>query len=162
MKIVVSNTTPFIALARIGRLDLLQRVFGRVLVPAVVASELSSANKSGSALDVAALSWVTVVDVDTPEDIAERLDSGEAAAIALAIREKADAVLLDEQRARKVAKALKLPVAGTFMVLLRAKWAGHVEAVRPLMDQLVAEGFHASADLVDEMLRRAGEAHIQP
>ncbi|MBI5497626.1 MAG: DUF3368 domain-containing protein [Deltaproteobacteria bacterium] len=154
----MSNTTPFIALARIGRLDLLERVFGRVLLPAVVAAELGAANKSDLVVDVGALAWVTVVDMETPDAIAARLDAGEAAAIALAIREKASVVLLDEQRARKVAKAMKLPVAGTFMVLLRAKWAGHVVAVRPLIDQLLATGFHASPTLVGEMLRRAGES----
>jgi predicted nucleic acid-binding protein len=31
--IVVADTSPFVALANIGRLDLLPRLFGRVLIP---------------------------------------------------------------------------------------------------------------------------------
>ena len=39
--IVVSDTTPFISLLKIGRLDLLQKLFGEVHVPRAVFAELT-------------------------------------------------------------------------------------------------------------------------
>jgi len=39
--IVVSNASPFIALDRIGRLDLMQKLFNQVTVPPAVVQEVS-------------------------------------------------------------------------------------------------------------------------
>lgn len=38
--IVVSDTTPLISLLKIGRLDLLEKLFGNVLIPQAVYEEL--------------------------------------------------------------------------------------------------------------------------
>ena len=65
---------------------------------------------------------------------------------------------LDDLQARGIAEALGLMVAGTLGLLLRAKRAGLVPAVRPLMDAAVAEGFHVSPGLYRVTLELAGEA----
>lgn len=39
--IVVSDTTPLISLLKIGRLDLLEKLFGNVLIPQAVYEELT-------------------------------------------------------------------------------------------------------------------------
>ncbi len=40
--IVVSDTTPFISLLKISRLDLLEKLFGEVLIPSAVFNELTT------------------------------------------------------------------------------------------------------------------------
>ena len=40
--IVVSDTTPLISLLKISRLDLLEKLFGEVLIPAAVFNELTT------------------------------------------------------------------------------------------------------------------------
>ena len=55
------------------------------------------------------------------------LDPGENEAICLAQENNAGAVLIDERRGRKVARALGLPVAGTLGVLELAAERGLVE-----------------------------------
>jgi predicted nucleic acid-binding protein len=42
--IIVSDTTPLSELAKIGKLDLLQAVFGRVIIPQQVYVELTTGN----------------------------------------------------------------------------------------------------------------------
>ena len=43
--IVVSDTSPILNLARIGRLDLLQSLYGQALIPAAVYAELTDARR---------------------------------------------------------------------------------------------------------------------
>ncbi|MFC2045896.1 DUF3368 domain-containing protein [Chloroflexota bacterium] len=65
---------------------------------------------------------------------------------------------LDDLRARQLAEALGLTVAGIFGLLLRAKRAGLVPAVRPRVDAAVAQGFRVSPDLYQDVLELADEA----
>ena len=89
---------------------------------------------------------------------ARGLDPGEIAALALALQIHADAVLVDERRGYEVARELGLPVIGVLGILLRAKSAGLVPAVRPLLDALQTEaGFWVSAQVRAEVLRQAQE-----
>lgn len=39
---VVSNTTPIISLASIGKIDLLEKLFGTIIIPEAVYSELKA------------------------------------------------------------------------------------------------------------------------
>ena len=57
--IVVADSSPLIALGRIGQLEILHAVFGQLLVPDAVWQEVveAAAEKPGSS-DVAAASWI--------------------------------------------------------------------------------------------------------
>jgi predicted nucleic acid-binding protein len=90
--------------------------------------------------------------------LATVLDVGEAAAIALARREQADLVLIDERRGRLTAQRLGMVVQGTLGVLVRAKRAGSIEQVAPLLRSLVDAGFWISDDVIRRVLAAVGEA----
>ena len=64
----------------------------------------------------------------------QRLDPGEAEAIALALEIRPDALLIDETRGRVVERRLGLPLIGVLALLVRAKRTSMITAVRPLMD----------------------------
>jgi predicted nucleic acid-binding protein len=67
-------------------------------------------------------------------------------------------LLIDEARGRKTAAELGLVTMGTLGVLGRAKQAGMVRRVRPVVARLVSEiRFFVSADIVEEFLTRIGE-----
>jgi predicted nucleic acid-binding protein len=140
----------------VGQLDLVRLTFGRVLVPRAVLTELI---QLGTPADVAAAlqgaDWLDVHDDPTPENLG--LDPGETAAILLARRLHADAVLIDERRGRAVAQRLGLVVVGTLGVLAGAKRVGAVEAVGGIVDQLRRDGFWLADDLVREFLVAVGE-----
>jgi hypothetical protein len=59
------------------------------------------------------------------------LHKGEAEAIALATQLNADIVIIDEQEARRTATQAGLSVTGVLGVLIRAKLAGHISAIKP-------------------------------
>ena len=85
------------------------------------------------------------------------LDRGEAEAIALAQELGADLVIVDERLARRHTRRLGLSLTGTLGVLLRAKSAGLVPSVAPLIEQLLRGGIRLSDSVVAETLRLAGE-----
>lgn len=83
----------------------------------------------------------------------QSLDRGEAEAIALAIKLKADWTLLDEREGRKVAKSLGLKVTEILSVLLRAKQLGELESLQPVIDELLNKaGFRIAPELLAEIL----------
>jgi len=66
-------------------------------------------------------------------------------------------VIVDDQAARRVAKRIGLHVIGTAGILIAAKRRGLIPNIRPYLDQLLAVEFFLSAELYDEVIRRAGE-----
>jgi predicted nucleic acid-binding protein len=86
------------------------------------------------------------------------LDAGEASVISLSRQLKPDAVLIDEQKARRIARNVyNLPVIGTVSVLLSAKSAGVLERLEPVLNQMRQHGYWIADAIVKEALIRAGE-----
>ena len=86
------------------------------------------------------------------------LDQGESEALVLAKELGAVRILIDERLARRKARSVGLTVTGTLGVLLMAKEAGLIPAVRPLLDSLSETPFRMSENLYRRVLRMAGEA----
>ena len=108
--------------------------------------------------DLDALPWLMVRSVAVEPALVALLDMGEAATITLATAEQARVVVLDEVRGRRVAQRRGLMTIGTLGVLLRAKQAGLLDALAPIMDTLLSQGRYISPALREQVLREAGEA----
>jgi len=162
--LVVSDASPVLNLAIIDRLDLLQQQFGKVWLPQAVIDELRiEGDLPGSAVIRQAwrAGWLgpEVVQDRVRVSILRRdLDLGEAEAIALALQQRADWLLLDEREGRRIAKSLGLRVTGVLGILLRARLEGLLPSMREAMDQLrnLAD-FRIGADLYDQLLESAHE-----
>jgi len=102
-------------------------LFSRVIIPPEVQREFGTS-----------LSWLQM-DGEFDQMLARALrmqvDGGEAEAICLASHLKAR-IILDDRRARTVARNLGLSLIGTVGVLLRAKQEGVVSHIRPIIDEL--------------------------
>lgn len=161
VRTVIVNTTPIIALALIGKLDLLHKLYGEVVIPPAVQSELLAGgpNSLGVA-ELQAANWVRTVSLQDSRraDLLSDLDRGEAEVIALAHELNADLVVIDERLARHHAQRLGLAVTGVLGVLLKAKEQGLVPAVGPLIGQLRHGGIWLSDAIVAEALKLAGES----
>lgn len=155
--IVVSDTSPVLALAAIGQLDLLRLLFADVIMPEAVDHEIAHKNPAFLPLP----SWLRsqrASDRGLVNSLLAEIDLAEAEAIALAIELKADLLLIDERLGREVAQRKGLQYTGLIGVLLEAKRRGHVSAVRPLLDDLFTKaGFRISMRLRKRTLTLAGE-----
>lgn len=160
--IIVSNTSPITNLAAIGQLDLLHRVFDRVVVPDAVVQELTAGGIGWpGAVELAQAEWIhvqAVQDRNLADALRLELDQGEAAAIVLALQTGAELVLLDEQAGRAAARYLGLEVMGVVGILLRAKQRGYIPQVKPLLDRLRHQaGFFLSTPVYEHALSLAQE-----
>ena len=160
--IVVSDTTPLSELSKVGQLILLREVFGQVIVPQEVYDEVTSGTHPGVAA-VESATWIEVRSVQDASQVVALREStkihlGEAAAIILAEELGAQQVLIDDLRARRVAKARLLPVTGTIGTLLLAKEQGMIAQVKPILDDLIALGKRISPQLYQAVLAIAQES----
>ena len=160
--IVVPDAGPLIYLAGADRLDLLPRLFDRVVVPRVVYDEIvvAGAGLMGSAA-VSAASWIEVEEAPPDDLLARTLDRGEAAAIPLAER-LAATLLCDDAAARSEARRRGIPVVGTLGVLRLAKDRGLLDRIRPVIEAMRAAGMFVSEALVQEVLATAAEWDDEP
>jgi len=150
--VVVADASPLIALQRIDQLGLLKALFEEVLVPPAVARELIPR--------LALPPWIRERALQQPiarEVLRASLGPGESEAISLALEIHADRLIVDERAGRRVAEALGLRVAGVLGLLVLSKQRGLIPAVRPHLDVLLRTGFRADPDLVELILKRAGE-----
>jgi predicted nucleic acid-binding protein len=156
--LVVADTSALVALAACDALSLLDQLFQDVRVPTAVLRECTVPGKP-EAERLQGYLRGRVVEVVLKEFViaVAGLGEGELEAMALYKRLHADFLLVDDHRARKVARLNGIEVVGSLGILLRAKESGLVPKIRPLLAAIQAAGVHYSEHLVDEALRLADE-----
>ena len=162
-RLVVADSGPLIIWARLGRLNLLRTVCGEIWVPTSVEYEVvNDPRRPGAAAVLTALTNGLLVrpppleNDDLQTTRYPTLGPGESAAIRLAIRLKCP-VLIDEKRGRAVAKAHKIPVIDTLGVLLTARQRGHIDRIKPVLEQMAEMKYFTSAALYEAVLQKSGE-----
>jgi len=127
--IVVSDTTAINYLILIGYSHILGQMFHKVVLPSAVFQELQSPQSPEEirAWCVPLPMWCRVESVATVPPELMHLGSGEREAIALAEQLRADLILIDEARGRRVAHQRGLSITGTIGVLDRAAESGLIQ-----------------------------------
>lgn len=158
---IVADSGPLIAFARIGRLDLLQQVVSELVIPDAVYDELVVKGKGRpGAQEVERGEWIrrkVARDRTAIDQLSSELDQGEREAIVLA-RELGAMLLADEWKVREAAEPLGIEVFGVLRVLAEAKRRGHIAKVRPLIEELLAIGYWMhETRVIRPFLREMGE-----
>ena len=152
--IVVSDTSAITSLIQIDRVELLQRMYGKVLVPHAVEQELRCAHATMPP-------FIETVFVRQPSSVTpflSHLQRGEAEAIVLAMESKADVLLIDEKKGRAAALREGVPVIGLIGVLTAAKMKGFVSSLTATLRDLETKAdFRMSDELKSRALQSVGE-----
>jgi predicted nucleic acid-binding protein len=154
---VVSNRGPLINLAKVGQFNLLQDLLQRITIPPAVFEEvvIRGGGQPGAG-ETNTAQWITrgrLEPSDVADILAAELDRGEAEAIALALQEKADWLLIDERVGRRFAQRVGLKVKGTLGILLEGVRRGYIDDLQPLLDILVARGTWIAPATYAEVLK---------
>lgn len=157
---IVGDSSPLITLSIIKQLELLPKLYQRVVIPQKVWEEIT-VNGAGlaGALAISELDWL-IIEKPAPEllkPLSILLDPGEAEAIALAMNLPECTVLLDDAQARRVAERFGVNRIGTLGILRRAKKAGLIGAIKPYTVQLQKNGIYIRQSLIDAVLHDVGE-----
>lgn len=156
---VVSNTTPIISLLKLNRLDLLKQLYKQIYIPTAVFNEIEAGKEKGFYKDLSSVNWINILEIKDKISVKYflDLDSGEAEAIVLATELKADLIIIDEKLGRFHAKHANLKVSGTIGILLKAKTAGLIKEIKPLLIELTEKKVWIDEKLKREILEKAGE-----
>lgn len=149
--IVVSDTTAISNLVQIDELKLLRELYQEVVIPKRVYEELLVLTEYNIPIEILLKEgWIKVVDVSSRQmviSLREKLDRGEAEAIALAIEINAEYLLIDEKVGRVVARENQIAIIGTIGILIQGKKLGLVNSLQEKMDELRKIGFWISDSL---------------
>jgi len=147
--IAVSNSTCLIGLERIQRTEILARSFNEIFIPPAVQDEIKFIRE-----------WLIVKPVQNRamvKILETQIDRGESEAIALAAELGEVFIVLDDKKARRIARQITPRVIGTIGLLLRAKKNGIIEKIEPILDELNAVNFRIGNSLYRHALELAKE-----
>jgi predicted nucleic acid-binding protein len=158
--LVISNTSPLLYLNLVGHLWLLPELYGDVAIPPSVQAELQAGASGGIRVPHPSdHSWLRVVPLQSRQllPLVTDLEPGESEAIGLALEHPGSRLILDDQLGRRIARLNRLTITGTLGVVLKAKAAGLVPSVTPVVQELRTAGLWLSDELVAAVLAQAGE-----
>lgn len=160
---IVADSSALVALAVCDGLSLLDSLFREVAVAPAVFRECTVPGKpAADVLEVYLREKVSDVDLDDFAIAAVELGRGELEAMALCKRLGADRLLIDDRRARRIARLNGIAIVGSLGVLVAAKDEGNLHAIAPRIDAIRGAGVRLGERVVAEALQLAGEAPLAP
>ena len=160
-RLVLTDASPLIGLARIDGLAWLGALFGVVWMPPEVRREVlpnRGLRDEAEILAAEAAGWLKQTDAAPGTLALPDLDEGEAACIRIALAHPEPSLLLmDERAGRAVAMEHGLAVAGTAAIIGMAKTRGLIGSAREVLARLHRCDFRISPQVIETVLRRIGE-----
>lgn len=161
---IVSNSTPLIYLAKLGKLNILKEIYGKVVIPEEVYQEVVVRGKEEGYSDALSVEvavkegWIERKNVKTNsvlKDFAPELDMGEIAVLMLAEKYEDPLLLIDDASGRSVGSALGFRVRGTIYVLLKGFRTDILSKAetKDLLDKLISKGFRLSPEIFSRLLK---------
>lgn len=149
-KIIISDTSCLIILSNINELDILHKVYGEIVTTIDIAIEY------GDSLP----EWIQiekVTDKYRQQLLEMQIDKGESSAIALALETPNSTIILDDFKARKIAKQLGISFTGTLGVIIKAKLEGIIPSIKPILEKIKKTDFRLSLEIELLALKEAKE-----
>lgn len=128
--LVIADSSALVALSTCDALDVLPQAYDDIRVPQAVSDEvIIKGNPQSASLETFLVGRVMSVDLSQWVLAAGGLGQGELEAMALYKQLSADALLIDDRRARAVAEHNQIVCIGTLGFLLLAKHQGIIQRV---------------------------------
>lgn len=143
-KIIVSDTSCLILFHKIGEFELLQKVFGQIIITETVSKEFKRPIPK----------WIQVINPTTNLHLGLQgfLDPGEATSISLAIELTGSLLIIDELKGRRIAKELGIATSGSLGILVIAKNTGIIDSVKTIIEKIKQTNFRLSDNLIQKIL----------
>ena len=159
---VVADSSPLIILSKLNILDLLPTLHPHIYVSAEVYAEVVVAGTGlPGAASVAAAQWIEVKPIRNQAQLAAAetkfgIGAGELSTIILANELKAELALIDDLRARRLAKSEGLEVRGAIGLLERLYRRGEISDLRSVFHQLLSHTVYMDRTLLNRRLALLG------
>lgn len=149
-EVIIADASCLILFHNISEINLLRLLFGQIIIRSSIAKEF------GEQLP----EWIKIIDASDKkyEQILNSfVDEGEASAIALAVEFKNSLLIVDDLRARKLARKLNITYTGSLGIVVEAKLQGHIKLVNPIIEKIGKTNFRLTPELEKHILIKAGE-----
>ncbi len=136
---VISNSSPMIALSRVDRLHILKQLFGNVIIPRAVYEEVvleSTIPLQKENILKAIGDFVAVLDPQPRHSFSRNLGKGERGVLNSALEMGAEALIMDDKKARNEARALGFAPFFTTDILKPAEKRGYMTSYSQVVQDL--------------------------
>jgi predicted nucleic acid-binding protein len=148
--VVIADASCLIILSKIGELDLLHLLYSQVYITPEIEIEFGEVLPDWILIEI-------VQDKKYQKLLEKKLDVGEASAIALASEKVDSLMILDDLKARKIAKEFDMVFTGTLGVISKAKEQSYRSEIKPIIQKILQTNFRISQEVVNALLSRYGE-----
>ncbi|MDQ6904370.1 MAG: DUF3368 domain-containing protein [Bacteroidota bacterium] len=158
-KIIVSDTSCISYLIQINSLNLLQVIYGEIIIPEAVNREILNL-KNQTLLEFKTAGWIKILPAKNLSNVKEYLqilDRGELEAISIALDLDADLLIIDEKLGRTIAASMGFDITGLVGILITAKNKGLIDSVKAVLDKLILLGCRISNHLYNTALKSCNE-----
>lgn len=150
LELIICDTSCLILFDKLNKLDLLKKLYDKIYITPEIEKEF------GATLP----SWIKIKqpkNIPLTQTLSQLVDEGEASAIALAFELPEGVLVLDDLKARKVAKSLNLKITGSLGLLVKLKQQGHIRELREVLNQVKKTDFRISENIIKKILAIVGE-----
>ena len=150
-EVIISDAMCLVTLTKIGQLELLKKLYGRVTITPEVLEEFTEKHKDKLP------EWVDVKEAKSKkmvDEIEQELGRGESSSIVLACETPGSMVIIDDKDARDYAFDMGLSIIGTVGVIKRAIERNIIEShekANELFKKLKAGGFWLKDKFVENI-----------
>ncbi len=156
--ILVADSSALIALSLCNALQFLDVLFEEIKVPQAVFDEVTVEDKKeGIGLSKYLKDKIESVSIEDYVITDFSIGKGDLEAMALYKRLRADKLLIDDKRSRKLAQLNGMNIIGSLGILLIAKEKGLIEQIKPYIEIIKESDIYISEELIDYVLELAGE-----
>lgn len=148
--LIICDTSCLIIFDKIKKLDLLKLCYQNIYITPEIQNEF------GKSLPT----WINVKEVkniSTQKTLMQNLGPGEASVIAIGMEIPNCLIVIDDLKARKVAKSLRLKITGSLGILIKAKEDGFTKKLKPILKEVEATDFRLSEGIINKILKVVGE-----
>ncbi len=149
-RVVIADTSCLILYSKIGLTYILHLLYTDVIVTPEVATEFGEPLPSWINIRVAQPAHITMFEI-------YNLGIGEITSLALALELKNSTVILDDDKAKKIAKSFNLDVTGSLGIIVKAKEKNIIQNVTDVLTKIKATDFYLPPSLENLILKTAGE-----
>ena len=152
----VVNASPLILLGKVKQLDLIAQLSKAFVVPEAVVTEILAGPPDDPARIFIEANSIDIVAAPSHPLVASwDLGLGETAVLSHALNNPLYKAIIDDGAARRCAKTLGIPVAGTLSIILAARRHNIIPAAAPVLQSLIAVGFRMNQTMLERALWEA-------
>lgn len=157
MKVVIADTGALISLGLVGKVGLIEMVFGELYIAEAVWEELQNYDNPEFDRNILKELESRVVNIKSRNHLSVIMDYGESESVILYEELGADYLLIDDNKARIVAESLGVKCIGSIGLLIKSKQKGLLKELRPIFEYWVENGRYFSKKLLNNILEEEGE-----